>query len=124
MITRHDASAEEFEKYRLVVDFRDDCTLQTVHDSSSNLTSVQTWNRKKELGDGAFSEVWQEESKDEYGDWQYRAVKVCSLRKLRAVQIDYKRELVALAAFSESKVCFLPHIFWPRLMFRCTLDCS
>lgn len=87
-----------------MVDSRDDCTIQTSHDPLSNLTKVQTWSRKRELGDGAFSEVWQEESKDEHGDWQYRAVKVCSLRKLRAVQIDYKSELVALAAFSESKV--------------------
>ena len=96
--------AEDFEKYRLDAEARDDCAFQVVPDSVGGASTWKTWERKKLLGQGAFGEVWQEECKDKHGDWHYRAIKVCSKRKMQAAQVDYRRELSALAAFSRSEV--------------------
>lgn len=97
-------AAEEFERYKLTVRVRDDCTLQLVRDPISGSDTWQKWKWRRDLGHGAFGEVWQEEFKDEHGDKHYRAVKLCSKRMMREAQIDYKRELSALAAFSRSEV--------------------
>lgn len=96
------------EKYRLTVAVRDGCTSQLVRDSSSGVDAWQEWRRKRHLGQGSFGEVWQEVWEDEDGDWHYRAVKACSEEGMRAAQIDYKRELSALAAFSKSEVSRKP----------------
>jgi len=95
---------DDFEKYRLTVQVRDESTLQLIPDATTGIDTWRTWRRKRHLGQGAFGEVWQEGTEDQYGDWHYRAVKVCSERKMQAAQIDYKRELSALAAFSKSAV--------------------
>jgi hypothetical protein len=95
---------EDFERYRLEVETRDDCTIQLVRDSLSRTDTWQIWSRKRSLGQGAFGEVWQESWEDKHGDWHYRAVKICSQRKMQAAKVDFKRELSALAAFSKSEV--------------------
>lgn len=99
-----DKTAQEFEKYRLIVQIDNDHTLQLVREPYSDTTTWQRWKRRRDLGQGAFGQVWQEAREDEYGDWHYRAVKTCSERSMQAARIDYKRELSALAAFSNSEV--------------------
>lgn len=100
----HARPAEEFEKYRLNVQVHPDHSVQFVHDPSSNITARQTWQRRKHLGKGGFGSVWQEGWEDADGDWHYRAVKICSEQEMQVRRIDYKRELLALAAFSNSNV--------------------
>jgi hypothetical protein len=97
-------NTEDFEKHRLEVEVREDCTVQTVRDLLSGAITQQTWKRRRLLGHGGFGEVWQEGWEDKHGDWHYRAVKICSQRTMRVARIDYKRELSALAAFSRSEV--------------------
>lgn len=99
-----DDTAEEFEKYRLTVRVHAEQSLQLVPDHTNNTHEWQSWKRRRALGQGAFGEVWQEGWEDKYGDWHYRAVKSCSERMMQAARIDYKRELSALAAFSNSEV--------------------
>ena len=82
---------EDFESFRLTVKHHEGCTLQLINGGNRHGDSWQTWKRKRRLGRGAFSDVWQEASEDEYGDIHYRAVKI---------RIDYQRELSAPAAFS------------------------
>jgi hypothetical protein len=96
--------AEDFDAYRLDVEVRDEHTIQLVRDSSSGANTEQIWVRQKSLGHGGFGEVWQESWRDSRRDWHYRAVKICSEKKMQRAGVDYKRELSALAAFSESKV--------------------
>jgi hypothetical protein len=95
---------EDFEKYRLDVEIRDEGTVRLVRDSFGGANTWQTWTRRRSLGQGAFGEVCQEMWEDKHGDLHYRAVKTCSERKMRAARVDYKRELSALAAFSKSEV--------------------
>ena len=95
---------DDFENYRLNATTRRGKTIQFVFDAVTGHQVQQTWNRRRHLGAGAFGEVWQEGREDEYSDWHYRAVKSCSARHLETTQVDYRRELAALALFSRSEV--------------------
>ena len=106
-------TTEDFERYRLNVEVRDEGTVQLILDSHSGASTQQTWIRRRPLGQGAFGEVWQERWEDKHGDWHYRAVKTCSERRMRAARVDYKRELSALAAFSKSEVKMIIILYYP-----------
>jgi len=56
---------------------------------------VKKWYRRRKLGFGAFSNVWLESEDSDSS--QLRAVKVIQKDLLRRVNIDYTRELKALA---------------------------
>lgn len=94
----------DFEKYKLPVQIRGDHTLQRTIDSTTGLTTWQTWRRGRSLGHGASGAVHQQVWEDEHHDLHYRAVKVCLVQTLQTTSIGYKRELSALAAFSNSEV--------------------
>ena len=96
--------AEEFGKYKLDATSHDGRTHQLVCRSLSGAGSWQIWKRARSLGQGGFGHVWQESWEDEHGDRHFRAVKVCSHQKMQSARTDYKRELSALAAFSNSEV--------------------
>lgn len=98
------SSTEEFERYRLEVEALNGHHSQHVYDPVSKKSTWQVWMRKRPLGHGAFGEVQQEMWYDDSGDIHYRAVKICSEARMKSAQIDYKRELSALAAFSKSEV--------------------
>ena len=100
------ATLNDFESYRIDADFSDTATVQ----SALALTGqkiTQTWKRVRPLGTGGFGQVWQESWQSENGDWQYRAVKVCSQAQMLPGSLDYKRELAALAALSSSRVKYI-----------------
>lgn len=124
-------SSSDLEKYRLTVDVSNDHVIQHARDSTGRATS-QTWRQGRKLGQGGFAEVFQQVWEDEHDDVHYRAVKVCLERNMKNNKIDYKRELSALAAFSNSEVIntsslillvLTPIVFWvlrqpPRLVDR------
>lgn len=67
----------------------------------------ETWKRSRELGTGTFGRVWLEERLDGDGAGKLRAVKEIAKSLPQNVnrEIDYNRELEAIAEFSHSKVC-------------------
>ncbi|MCJ1403823.1 hypothetical protein MMC11_007046 [Xylographa trunciseda] len=93
----------DLEKHRLQAEFSSESTLQTVSSLDGGGVTKQTWKRARPLGFGTFGQVWQEAMESEYGDWHYRAVKVCSRAQMRRVGVDYRRELDAFAKLSTSQ---------------------
>lgn len=64
------------------------------------------WQREKKIGDGGFGEVWLERcTKGNSHGHDVRAIKQMEVRR----QVDYGRELEAIAKFSHTKAC-LPAI--------------
>ena len=63
---------------------------------------VKKWYRQCKLGFGSFGIVWLEREGSDAA--QLRAVKVIQKDFLQKVDIDYTRELKALAEFSKPKV--------------------
>lgn len=73
------------------------------------------WHRGRSLGHGAFGAVWLEENADASNDPKLktaRAVKEVSKPFMRAVQIDYNRELLALAKLSKFSHAFVEFHGW------------
>ncbi|KXG52030.1 uncharacterized protein PGRI_083140 [Penicillium griseofulvum] len=69
------------------------------------------WQREKKIGSGGFGEVWLERcTKGNNHGYQVRATKKMEVRH----QIDYSRELEAIAKFSHSKYerCFVKSFGW------------
>jgi len=83
--------------------FHEDHTEQTLT-LDEGRQSQQIWKRGRALGKGSFGSVFQERWEDENGSFEYRAVKVCSLLSLKSSNIDFRRELSALAALSSPQV--------------------
>lgn len=94
-------AADDFEDYRLDVEFGDKCTLQRFRGSPSGANTWQTWSRARSLGQGAFGEVWQERWEDEHGDWHYRAVKICSEQKNASSSNRLPERIVSSSSFFE-----------------------
>ncbi|CAH0048914.1 unnamed protein product [Clonostachys solani] len=64
----------------------------------------ETWRRRKKLGSGSFGCVWLEERLDGDDTGRLRAVKeITKNREGKRSEIDYNRELEAIAKFSHSK---------------------
>jgi hypothetical protein len=65
------------------------------------IKKTEHWQRDKKIGSGGFGEVWLERcTKGNNNGYQVRATKEMEVRH----QIDYGRELEAIAKFSHSKV--------------------
>ncbi|KAK5050439.1 hypothetical protein LTR84_003720 [Exophiala bonariae] len=71
----------------------------------------QIWHREKSLGHGAFGEVWLEAQKHQ-GPRTTRAVKLIQKSRMQQVNIDYKRELLALAKLSRYPELFVTLQAW------------
>ena len=99
-----EATLGDLENYRLDASFSDTETSQSVRSLAGSQSTRQIWKRTRSLGSGSFGQVWQEALESEHGDWQYRAVKVCSRIQMQRTGVDYRRELSALAGLSSSQV--------------------
>ena len=78
------------------------------HESLSQrpIKKSEHWQREKKIGDGGFGEVWLERcTKGNSHGHDVRAIKQMEVRR----QVDYGRELEAIAKFSHPKAC-LPAI--------------
>jgi hypothetical protein len=62
------------------------------------------WKRTECVGEGAFGQVWRELHCRQDGHQEVRAVKVIEKRRMRQYNVDYKKELLALAKFSKPEV--------------------
>ncbi|CAH0033640.1 unnamed protein product [Clonostachys rhizophaga] len=79
------------------------------------LKKEETWRRRKKLGSGSFGCVWLEERLDGDDTGRLRAVKeITKSREGKRSEIDYNRELEAIAKFSHSKYvhCFVQSFGW------------
>jgi hypothetical protein len=70
----------------------------------------ETWQRHQELGNGTFGQVWLERCVAGPRDGQLRAVKAIPKDRTSSANIDYARELEAMAKFSHDRV-WAPY-FW------------
>ncbi|KUM60481.1 hypothetical protein ACN42_g6647 [Penicillium freii] len=74
--------------------------------SQRPIKKSEHWQREKKIGDGGFGEVWLERcTKGNSHGHDVRAIKQMEVRR----QVDYGRELEAIAKFSHTKAC-LPAI--------------
>jgi hypothetical protein len=64
----------------------------------------ELWQRQGELGNGTFGQVWLERCVAGPQDGQLRAVKAIPKDRASTANIDYKRELDAIAKFSHDRV--------------------
>ena len=73
------------------------------------------WKRMESIGEGTFGQVWRELHCQEDGYREVRAVKAIAKQRIRAYNVDFKKELLALAKFSKPEVPEIPAIFATRL---------
>ena len=62
------------------------------------------WKRMESIGEGAFGQVWRELHYQPDGTQNVRAVKRIGKQRMKAYNIDVKKELLALAKFSKDEV--------------------
>jgi hypothetical protein len=62
------------------------------------------WKRTERVGEGAFGQVWRELHRRQDGHQEVRAVKVIEKQRMRQYNVDFKKELLALATFSKPEV--------------------
>jgi hypothetical protein len=103
------SSSDLLEHFKLNAKVFPDYTLHTSTKSDRTRDrrkeKVETkWYRKTSIGHGSFGEVWLETESQKEGTANQRAVKILNKRWMRAYEIDYSRELTALAKFSKSQV--------------------
>ena len=60
------------------------------------------WYRERTIGHGAFGRVWLEVTRED-GNVQERALKIIDKSRMLSLDVDYKKELLALAKFSKDK---------------------
>jgi hypothetical protein len=66
------------------------------------------WRRVKCIGEGTFGRVWQELHYQLDGPQEVRAVKVIDKRRMKERNVDFRKELLALAKFSKDEVLEIP----------------
>ena len=95
---------------------------EVCNDSERRVVQRQEyWRPISEIGAGAYGRVWLEKCVHGQRDIETRAVKKVSLRPLRnGKQIDFSRELEAIAKFSHDKasseplsIAFRKHLLTP-----------
>ena len=93
------------EHFKLDAQIQADHTVHTeyVSDPRRGMRKVRVeekWFRQRRIGDGDFGEVWLEVQRDRKQVVAERAVKSIQKRRMEGLNIDYKRELLALAKLS------------------------
>ena len=93
------------EHFQLDAQIHDDHTVHTeyVSDPARGVRMARAekrWYKDRHIGNGAFGDVWLEVQKERDQVTAERAVKTIQKRRMESVQIDYKRELLALAKLS------------------------
>ena len=108
-----DPSLDLLERFKLATEF----ALEEVHHISNHLDRskglrrvkvVKRWSRGKSLGVGSFGTVWLESEED----GSKRAVKAISRRMCSINNIDYKKELAAMANLSRFNDMFVEFFGW------------
>ena len=66
------------------------------------------WKRMERIGEGAFGQVWRELLCQSGNSQEARAVKVVDKQRMRMYNVDFKKELLALAKFSKNEVLDTP----------------
>ena len=69
------------------------------------------WKRMEIVGEGTFGQVRRELHYREDGHQEVRAVKAIERHRIRAYNVDFKKELLALAKFSKPEVPEIPANF-------------
>jgi hypothetical protein len=106
-----DQSSDLIDLFKLEATYTSDHTLEisTERDPSRGARRIKIekrWYRGDCVGHGAFGAVWVEHDNNvPDAATAVRAVKEISKGYMRRIQLDYKRELIALAKLS--KVCFV-----------------
>ncbi|OAP57702.1 hypothetical protein AYL99_08440 [Fonsecaea erecta] len=91
--------------------------VERVSDPARGVRTVEVqkrWDRLRHIGHGAFGEVWLETctEHDQHNQQQVRAVKRIQKRRMESVNIDYRRELLALAKVSRRQDLFVTLHGW------------
>ena len=100
----------EYLKLNVVPDARDSkATIQTLDALRSpnlrgSVKPVKRWNRVKKIGQGSFAIIWLEQ--EDGNPVNQRAIKVLNKREHDETNIDFTRELSALARFSKHQDLF------------------
>ena len=110
------ASQDLIDHYKLDVQFHPDHTRHVSYasDRARRLRKdrlEKKWYRVKRLGRGGYSVVWLEIERESESSSE-RAVKEVPKKGFAGSHIDYRKELLALAKFSNPKV-------WPSYTERC-----
>ena len=100
------------EHFKLDAQVKAEYTLHTeyVSDHQRGIRKViveKRWFKMKHIGQGAFGEVWLEVRREGEKVTEERATKIIQKRPMAKVEIDYRRELLALAKLSKDEVCCL-----------------
>jgi hypothetical protein len=93
------------EHFKLDAQIYGDHTLHTeyVSDPTRGMRKARVekrWYKERHIGRGGFGDVWLEVQKEGDQATAERAVKRIQKRRMEAMEIDYKRELLALAKLS------------------------
>ncbi|KAJ9602314.1 hypothetical protein H2200_013169 [Cladophialophora chaetospira] len=91
------------------------CRLNTCRDAKRGMRKVRVekrWIRQRHIGHGAFGEVWLEVYREQEQVVAERAVKGIQKRRMENLNIDYKRELLALAKLSRHQDLFVSLHGW------------
>ena len=109
---------------KLETSFRDSLTIHMFRDAAHRaaLPRKEVWKRVRELGFGGNGRVWLEECVEgqKPGGPSLRATKEIRLRH-HSHAVDYRRELDALAKFSQDKVSSNVLLFCTSELFQCIL---
>jgi hypothetical protein len=94
---------------KLQAEVFDDHTLQTNYISNPSIGErrvrvEEKWQRTKRLGSGSYGVVWLEKCLSGPNPGQLRAVKELSKNASHGSTLDYRRELEAIAKFSQERV--------------------
>ncbi|KAK2760894.1 hypothetical protein FQN54_002134 [Arachnomyces sp. PD_36] len=93
--------------FKQEVEFEEGCTIHVEYRSDRSRgvrreKVLKRWYREQRIGFGAFGDIWLEEQRD--GDEvKKRAVKIIDKDKMKYLQVDYKKELLALAKLSKEQ---------------------
>lgn len=99
------SSSDLIDHFKLDAEYFSDHILHTeyVSDPARGLRKVKVekrWYRQGNIGHGGFGAVWLEEQREGRSIKAQRAVKEIHKGHMEAVNIDYRRELLALAKLS------------------------
>jgi hypothetical protein len=110
LLDHYKLEAEVFPEYTLHVTYKID------RGRGERERIEKQWKRMESIGEGAFGQVWRELHHRQDGHQEIRAVKILSKQRIRAYNVDFKKELVALAKFSKPEVPQIPANFATRLI--------
>ena len=107
-------SSDLVDHFKLDVDCISAVTQHTTYRSNRsqglrNVKIVKRWARQEEIGEGTFGSVWREV---EQQDGSERAIKAISKRLCTRYNIDYKKELAAMAVLSKYEDIFVEFHGW------------